>query len=382
MISLYFHIPFCYKKCNYCSFYIVPTSNLTNSVQLKQRYLENLKNQIDYQLSHFYSSKNVYTIYFWWWTPSEFWLKNIFDLMDYVANKFDLSNLEEFSFEINPLLDGSIKKTLDFVKNLYEKFWNATRISIGIQSLNNQLLQLANRDYDLKIIYELLENFPPVKVNLDFISFWLEDFFDKSYFEKFYHFVLKYKDLVDSYSIYTLELHPGSIFANSSELAAKVGFNNSIEDKILANFKKYKEIVEKYYPRYEISNFAKKGYESKHNLVYWLGKEYLGFGTSASGFVNKIRYTNSFGINDFIKWKFDFYEYKKLTQKELLEEKVFLWLRLTKGIKLTKEIEKVINMDKLNQLLKEWYFCLKEGRLALIEKGFDVYNYLMTEILF
>ena len=384
MISLYFHIPFCYKKCNYCSFYIFPTSKIKNIEEYKDKYLEALKADILYQLEKFKPSKNVYTIYFWWGTPSEFWISRIENLAYFLQKHFDFNNLQEVSFEINPLInENSIKDTISFVKKLKDIF-PKLRISIWIQSINNKLLKLTGRNYSFETINNLLENFPNVITNLDFISFWLESFFDKSYFEKFENFVKKYSPKVHSYSVYMLELFPGSIFENSDKLNKLVWFNDNIEDKIYENFKNYTKILQKNnYQRYEISNFSKPSYESKHNIVYWQLWSYLWFWTSASWFIkNKlIRYTNTYGIQNYINKKFSFYEFKKLSYKEFLQEKVFLWLRTTNWILLTKEIETILDISKLNRLIDENYIVKSNSHIKLTSKGFDVYNYIITEIL-
>jgi coproporphyrinogen III oxidase-like Fe-S oxidoreductase len=94
-----------------------------------------------------------------------------------------------------------------------------------------------------------------------------------------------------------------------------------------------------------------------------------------------IRYTNTYGIQNYLKKKFDFYEYKKLTWEEFLQEKVFLGLRTTRWVEITKEIESVLNMDKLEQFVKDGYLKLEGWSLAFTDKWFDVYNYVITEIL-
>jgi coproporphyrinogen III oxidase-like Fe-S oxidoreductase len=115
-----------------------------------------------------------------------------------------------------------IEDTIIFIKKLNKLFPGKTRISMGVQSLDDNLLRLANRNYDFETIQEVLKTFPDVGLNLDFISFGLEEFWDKEYFDKFEAFVNKFKEKVDSYSVYTLELYPGSIFADARKLAQKV----------------------------------------------------------------------------------------------------------------------------------------------------------------
>ena len=394
MISLYFHIPFCYKKCNYCNFYIIPTNNIPNIDEYKDLYLEALKNDINFQLERFnIQNAKVKTIYFWWWTPSELWINRLKDLINLLSKKFDLSNIEEFSFEINPLLSNNKPNdTLKFIDEISKLFYWKSRISIWIQSLNNELLAFSWRNYEIDTINYLLNNLKAnnIVINLDFISFWLEKFFDNNYFGVFDNFVKKYYDKIDSYSIYTLELYPWSIFWNNEKLKKLINFKWNIEKNILENFKKYLFILEKNkYLRYEISNFSKKNKYSKHNVVYWNMEPYLWFWVSASWYVSNnftnskfwIRYTNSFSIQKYLKNQFEFQEYKELEYVEYLQEKVFLWLRQTKWIKLTKEIKQVLNITKLNQLVNDGFLHYKNKAISFTKKWFDVYNYIVTEIL-
>ena len=411
MLSLYFHIPFCEKKCNYCSFFIIPTKDFWCWIEkLKDKYLENLKKEIIFQKEKFNLWKEkIFTIYFWGGTPSEFGLHRYYDLLDFISNQFDLSFVEEFSIELNPktgfqdrrnrvigfekqdvkinkleyqLKNNWILNTVNFIKEFKKNFNFPLRFSIWIQSLNNNILKKSNRNYTFEEIEKLLFLLKDVDVilNLDFISFWIEKYFDKDYFQKFDSFVKKYKKLIDSYSVYTLELFEGSIWFDGKNFDWID--KNYWENSIYENFEEYKNILYKYgYERYEISNFSKKWKESKHNQVYWQMKEYLWFGTSASGFVNNIRYTNSYNINNYNRWIFDYKEYKILTKKEYLEEKVFLWLRTKNWVKLTSDIKNILNFDKLLDFEKQCYLKIKDNILYMQEKWFSIYNYIVTDIL-
>jgi len=370
MYSLYFHIPFCIKKCNYCSFYIIPTENKDFS-NLKNKYFESLKIELLQRRNDLKNNK-IYTIYFWWWTPSELGLERVVALLNFIKKHFDLSNCQEVSFELNP---NPLKQTLDFIKilpNILDNF----RFSIWIQSLENDILKKSGRNYNFQLIENLMENIKENKnfrLNLDFISFWIEQDFSI-----FNNFLNKNKDKIDSLSIYTLELFPWSVWGSTYQ---------TNEDKILDNFEKYTDIVKKYnYKRYEISNFTKKWKESKHNQVYWEMKEYIGIWSSASGFYtlhnwNKIRYTNSYWIQNYIKWEFEYKEHKKLTKQEFLEEQIFLGLRTDKWIKLTNEIKKILNFEKINEFRELWYLTEKNNFLYFTDKWFNLYNYIITEIL-
>ena len=458
MLSLYFHIPFCERKCNYCNFFIVPEAGLQDRDRItgfrqdsriekveeislyediKQKYLNSLLSEVEFQKQKFWLWKEkVYTIYFWWGTPSEFETDKIVRILNKVNNEFDLSGLKEFSFELNPYL--SSWNLTNYIKSLYQivnQLNNETKVrfSIWIQSIDNEILKLANRNYTFLQIEKLLQDLKVLKnkyknlsFNLDFISFGLEN---SNYFKKFDNFVNKYENLIDSYSVYTLELYPWSIWYKK--------FNGS-DDKILDNFKKYLKILNKTnYLRYEISNFAKKWKESLHNKVYWELWEYLWLGISASWFVSLrpdenpdetrwgslrseedqkrseeilwglvwdqmivgenlesrktpfsfdslnpiIRYTNSFNFKNYLEWNFEFKEYKILSKKELIEEKVFLGLRTNSWIQIDEEIKQVLDLEKLKQLVNDWFLILKNNKLRLTSKWFDVYNYVLTEII-
>jgi len=465
---------------------------------MKDDYLLSLKNEIDFQKEKFWLWKEkIYTIYFGWWTPSEFWLERTFELLNYVKEKFDTSFLQEFSFELNPILGNDIEwwkvnYTLLFMERLnnfvLENFWIPARFSIWIQSLDDNLLEKSWRNYTFKQIEELLgrmrdnifwcwknniitDNWDKITdnsqallgtakgsnplwleqdnlwlynknqspksplvltspiINLDFISFGIENDLDKNYFQKFHNFVEKYFDVVDSYSIYTLELFDGSIWKNIYQ---------TNEDKILDNFQSYLNVLKKFkYERYEISNFAKKWKESKHNQVYWEMKPYLWFGTSASWLVklanlsnltdwekinnghscenrnlpntmeenrkfpgqarddiqldskssalnsqfSYIRYTNSYWIQNYLKWCYDYSEYKKLSEKEFLQEKVFLSLRTNKWLKLSDDVKSLLDMRKVNDFVQDKYLKIKDDILYMTDKGFSLYNYILTDIL-
>lgn len=366
MFSLYIHIPFCEKKCNYCSFYIIPAFDKVE--ELKNKYLEALKEEIIQKKSLLKDNK-IYTIYFWWWTPSEFWIQRTKDLLHFIKEQFDTSNLEEFSFELNP---NPLKQTLNFINELKDIFWlRKTRFSIWIQSLEDEVLEKANRNYDYKLIEKFLDSIKDkdFKLNLDFISFGIE-----KNIEKFDDFLSKYEYKIDSLSIYTLELFPWSVWKTNYKVN---------EEKILENFQKYLDIVKKHnFHRYEISNFAKSfETESKHNKVYWEMKDYLWIWVSASWFIQNMRYTNSYWIQNYIQKKFEYKEKQVLSKDDLMIEKIFLSLRTNKWLILDENIKKYLNLEKLENFIKEGYIRKENTKIFLEDKWFLVYNYLITEIL-
>jgi len=353
---------------------------------MKNKYLESIKKE----LLEKKTDDDIYTIYFWWWTPSEFELKRFLELFIFLKNNFKLNKLEELSIELNPKLssDSFLKDILEFIEQITTFFSkninNKTKIrfSIWIQSLNNKILKLSNRNYDfeyietfIKAITNIKNKYTQLSFNLDFISFWLEQTKD---FEQFEIFVKENSKTIDSYSIYTLELFEGSIWKDKFKVDDK---------KILENFKSYYEIIKKYnYERYEISNFSKKWKESLHNLVYWELKNYIWIWTSASWFIKDknqkaIRYTNTYSIQKYTEWKFEYYEKEILDKNNLIVEKIFLGLRTYKWLKLNKKILKKIDKKKLEEYINLGYIKRNWNNIKLTDKWFDIYNFIITDIL-
>ncbi len=364
MFSLYIHIPFCEKKCNYCSFYVIP--DFKGVEVMKDRYLQALKQEI-IQKKSLLNDDSLYTIYIWWWTPSEFWIQRTIELLNFIKKQFDIENLEEVSFELNP---NPLEQSLEFIKTLKNVLPNF-RFSIWIQSIEDEVLKKSGRNYDYKLIEQFLDNLDKenYKINLDFIAFGIE-----KNMKLFDAFLGKYKEKIDSLSIYTLELFPWSIWKSSYKVD---------NESILESFKSYLDIVKKHnFKRYEISNFAKdEDKESKHNKVYWSWKDYLWIWTSASSFIKNTRYTNSFWIQKYIQKIYEYTEENKLSKEDLYIEKVFLSLRTNKWLILGKNIEKYLNISKLENFIKEWYIEKNNNKIYLTDKWFLVYNYLITEIL-
>lgn len=364
MFSLYIHIPFCEKKCNYCSFYVIP--NFKGVDVIKDKYLQALKHEI-IQKKSLLNDNKLYTIYIGWWTPSEFWIKRIKELLEFIKEQFDITKLEEVSFELNP---NPLEKSIKFIDNLKNTLPNF-RFSIWIQSLENEVLKKSGRNYDYKLIEQFLDSLDKkdYKINLDFIAFGIE-----KNIKLFDNFLDKYKNKIDSLSIYTLELFPWSIWKT----------NYKVDDEaILKSFKSYLKIIKKHnFKRYEISNFAKdEDKESKHNKVYWSLKDYLWIWTSASSFIKNTRYTNSFSIQKYIKKIYEYTEEKKISKDDLYIEKIFLSLRTNKWLFLKKNMEKYLDKTKLKTFIEYGYIKKENNKIYLTDKWFLVYNYLITEIL-
>lgn len=332
---------------------------------MKDAYLKSLKKELILK-KNLVSSKSIYSIYFWWWTPCELSLERTLDLLDFIAKNFDLSKCEEISFELNP---NPLNQSLDFINSL-SKLYSNFRFSVWIQSLENNILKSSWRNYDYDFICKFMDSIwtKDFSLNLDFISFWTE-----KNFSLFSGFIWKYTDKIDSVSVYTLELFDWSVRKEKYKTQ---------EDEILKNFERYVDTLEKHdFERYEISNFSKKWKHSKHNEVYWQMWEYLWIWVSASSFLDWKRYTNAPAIAKYNKWIFEYSEEKKLNKDDMLIEKIFLKLRTSEWLVLNKETIKYLDCRKIEEFVLWGHLKKTNNRLFFTKKWFFLYNHIITEIL-
>ena len=275
--SLYIHIPFCNKICSYCSF-----SKMLYFPKIARKYICNLIVDLKKVKQNFNKFK---TIYIGGGTPSSLSISLLENLLKYTSNLL-LKN-GEFTFEAN--LDSLTEEKLKILKK-----YGVNRLSIGIETSSNKYLSLMNREYDfdinkkMELVKKYFTNF-----NLDLIYGLPNETLLEV--KKDLEFILNFKP--KHISIYALEVNPNSKFYIDGIKEEK--------DEILR--KQYDFVVnflkKNGYNRYEVSNFALKGYKSKHNINYRKDNEYVAIGTSSSGFIDNIRYVNSSSISDYIKGK-------------------------------------------------------------------------------
>jgi oxygen-independent coproporphyrinogen-3 oxidase len=284
MISIYFHIPFCQSKCKYCSFTSFP---IWENWDYVKDYIDSLYDEIECY-SKLLGKQSLKTLYFWWWTPNLLWGDVIISLIEKVETCFDLTDLWELSFEFNPYPEESI---YDIIKKIQSKYWKKyprIRFSFGVQSFDNEVLQLSWRKTLFLWLVDFLRWLQPLKqdntvFNFDFIAFWK---WNKS--KKWNSYLWSpaaldfFKDFVnslfaDSFSLYTLELLWNQIW-KTKETDKLISWSYFwTDDEIYEEFSFLKDIIENaWYSRYEISNFSLAGKSSIHNRVYWEMWDYLG----------------------------------------------------------------------------------------------------------
>ncbi|MCF7858861.1 MAG: radical SAM family heme chaperone HemW [Candidatus Cloacimonetes bacterium] len=360
---VYVHIPFCLKKCNYCSFFSEPFTK-----ESVNKYVEYLLKEIKLFDKNF--SIKPKTIYFGGGTPS---LLSIEHIKKIIA-QFDLKAATEITLECNP---ASI--TADFVKELSSSKVN--RISLGAQSFQEKELELLSRSHkvdDITNSFKLFRESGFNNISLDLI------------------YGLPYQTKNDlTYSLYkTIDLNPEHISTYCLSLDKKVllyDLKNKISsDEKIAEF--YYLIREKLvlngFDHYEISNFAKKDYYSNHNYCYWDDSRYLGLGASAAGYIGNIRYQNASKLteyyNDICKNKI-MPNQINLSKEDHEKEYIFLGLRKSEGLDLTK-FNKIFKIDFLKkyQIIIQKYKNLLEINDKSIKLKIEAYfisNELFSEFM-
>jgi oxygen-independent coproporphyrinogen-3 oxidase len=356
MKSIYIHIPFCDTICNYCDF-----CKFIKNDDWINKYLIALDKEITLK----YNGEKIETLYIGGGTPSSLNINELNKLFG-IIKKINKDKNIEFTFECNI-------ENIDYdkLKLLYENGVN--RLSIGVQTFNDKYLNYLNRNHTKDDVFNKINIAKSIgfkNINIDLIYALPKE----SLKELEYDIDLFLKLDINHISTYSLMIEPNTKLYIDKE--------NGIDEDL--DYEMYKLICKKLksnnYNHYEISNFAKEGYESKHNLTYWSNDEYYGFGLGASGYIDNIRYDNTRNLNKYLSGEF-ILDSNKLSDKEKLENEFILGLRKIRGInkeefklKYNREIKDIEVVCKL----------LKENRLLEDEKNIYInpkYIYVSNDIL-
>ncbi|MDZ7672083.1 MAG: radical SAM family heme chaperone HemW [Halanaerobiales bacterium] len=372
--GLYIHIPFCRKKCSYCDFYSI---NYKND-NLKE-YLKYLIKEIQLY-SKVLDNKEVKTIYIGGGTPSLLSPNEIDYLLKQIDKYFDIENNIEITMESNP-------DSLNEKKVIEYKQAGINRISVGIQSFINEELNILGRVHDSKKAINIIEILQKhiSNYNIDLIFALPGQKFDDFKFNV--NKVLEYNP--PHISLYNLQIEEGTLLYKQYQSGNIIPVSEELDYKMYNNAI---EVLENAgYNHYEISNFAKENYKSKHNLVYWNYRPYLGLGPSAHGFNGKNRYYNSNSLKDYIeqlkKDKLPIDSIINLTEDELISERMIMGLRLLDGIN-KNDFENRFNRS-IKSIYKNVIFNLKRQNLLaedkekiyLTKKGLNLGNKVFLEFL-
>ena len=373
-LGIYIHIPFCRSKCQYCDFYSIGGSRDRRMVD---NYLQALAVHFK-ETGALATDYVVDTVYFGGGTPSFFGADNLRRIFAELQHRFRVDKDAEITFEANP---DSVSESL--LKKLRAEGFN--RMSLGVQSDRDDVLQKLGRPHNYeqaRSAVELARACGFDNISLD-LMYGLPNQTAPQWEQTLLH-VLQLKP--EHMSCYGLKVEEGTPLWEYREAA------NLPSDEVQADmYLKTVEILEQAgYRQYEISNFAQPGYESRHNLKYWLGEPYIGFGpAAASDFAGK-RYTNNADIENYIRGvlKQDvpiLSECDTIPARERAGEYVMLRLRTTRGIS-PEEYEKNYLMpfapllEVIEPLAEKGLFVQEAGRWVLTPTGFLVSNQIIGRL--
>ncbi len=341
--AIYIHIPFCKNICSYCDF-----CKMYYNKNLVNKYLSELEAEI----KNNYHKDKIKTIYIGGGSPSSLDINELNKLFN-IISLFDTSNLKEFTFEMN-ICDIEENKLLLLKNN------KVNRVSIGIETINNKFLSLIERCQDSTEVYDkvMLTKKYFDNINVDFMYGFPNETIDDLKKD-----LLFFQELnVNHISIYSLILEEHTkLFINKTK---------PLDEDIESNMYYYiiDFLKKRGYVHYEISNFAKEGFRSRHNLTYWNNDRYYGFGLGASGYIDNIRYTNTRSINNYLKGIYVL-EKEEISKRLDMENEMILGLRKIKGVNkkhfYDKYHLKLEEIFPINELKKKNLLIEKDGNLFI-----------------
>ena len=385
-LELYFHIPFCARKCYYCDFLSAPADESTIKKYMEALLAETVGSALSYAEEY-----TVYSIFIGGGTPSVVSVSCIEDLLDAVKGRYRLARDAEVTIEVNP---GTVSGQ---ALSRYREA-GINRLSIGLQSADNRELAAIGRIHTWE---QFLDTYAEARkagfrnINVDLMSALPGQTLSRyrSTLEK----VLSLEPAPEHISAYSLILEEGTYLYDLYE-KGKLEIPDEDTDRLM--YQETKELLARRgYWRYEISNYAKEGYECRHNCGYWTRENYAGFGLGASSLVENVRFKNGTDLQAYLANPSGCREdIQQLSREEQMEEFMFLGLRMTRGVDgdrfrrlfgcgMEEVYGEVIRKNIRDGLLRVYPDSeSREGHaawrhLSLTEKGLDVSNYVMAQFL-
>lgn len=367
--GLYVHIPFCLKKCNYCDF--CSFSNL--SEKEKSDYVNSLISEI----SGYKREEKIKadTVFFGGGTPSLLSVSDFEKITDALRESFDIDINSEFTLELNP-------KTVTREKLKAFIACGVNRISIGLQSIHENEQKMLGRIHnysDFEEAYFMAREAGIKNISVD-LMYGIPLQTKNSFGETLKKVISLSPEHISAYG---LIIEEGTPFFEEHE-----SLNLPSEDEECDMYDLAREtLVQNGYRHYEISNYAKPGYESKHNLKYWKDKEYIGFGVSAYSYFEGARFGNTKSLADYISEPKVKINREVISKKDEAYEYAMLALRLSDGISLHEYKEKFGESflsgreEKIRRFSEFGLLLLTDEKLCLSEKGFYLSNNVISELL-
>ena len=357
-MSIYIHIPFCNSICTYCDFC---------KIFYNKKYINDYLNNLEQEIKVRYKSEIVNTIFIGGGTPSSLDDEELIRLMN-IIEIFKLNDNYEFTVECN--IESITENKLKIMKK-----YGVNRISIGVESFDNSIIKLLGRNHTKKDVYNKMGIVKRYfsNINIDLIYAAYDDInILKSDIDCFLKLDIPH---ISTYSL---------IIEDNTMLKIN-GMKNIDEDIDYEMYKYIEDALEKNdYIHYEISNYAKNGYQSKHNLVYWNNEEYYGFGLSSTSYINNERITNTKNLRKYLNGEYldtSVYEDKDIR----MENEIMLGLRKLDGIDLDRfkekfnvSLEDIYNIDNL---VRNGYFIRDNNCIKIDKKYMYISNEIIVRIL-
>lgn len=357
-MSIYIHIPFCNSICTYCDFC---------KIFYNKKYINDYLNNLEQEIKVRYKSEIVNTIFIGGGTPSSLDDEELIRLMN-IIEIFKLNDNYEFTVECN--IESITENKLKIMKK-----YGVNRISIGVESFDNSIIKLLGRNHTKKDVYNKMEIVKRYfsNINIDLIYAAYDDInILKSDIDCFLKLDIPH---ISTYSL---------IIEDNTMLKIN-GMKNIDEDIDYEMYKYIEDALEKNnYIHYEISNYAKNGYQSKHNLVYWNNEEYYGFGLSSTSYINNERITNTKNLRKYLNGEYldtSVYEDKDIR----MENEIMLGLRKLDGIDLDRfkdkfnvSLEDIYNIDNL---ISDGYLVKEDNYIKINKKYMYISNEIIVRIL-
>ena len=354
-MSIYIHIPFCKTICSYCDFC---------KFYYNEKWVDNYLIALKKEIKSKYKNEPINTIYIGGGTPTSLNIKQLEKLLKLTK----LFNFEKIEFTVETNADLS----LDKVKLL--KQYGVNRISIGVQTVNPKHLKFLNRNHTKEEVINLVNLLKQYDFNVNVDLMYGMPNQTLKELEEDLDFILSLD--VNHISAYSLIIEPHT----------KIYIDNVTNIDEDLDYQMYQLINKKLknYVHYEISNFAKEGYYSKHNLVYWNNLEYYGFGIGASGYIDGVRYDNTRSYQNYLNGNYLF-ESHKLSKKEKIENEFILGFRKLEGINILEFKAKydmnVLDIGIVKKLLKEGKLSVDNGYLKINPKYIYISNTILVNFI-
>ncbi|MGN0142254.1 MAG: radical SAM family heme chaperone HemW [Roseburia sp.] len=403
-MELYVHIPFCVKKCNYCDFLSFSADEDT-----QRAYVQALLRELEFY-GNKYGDRPVPTVYIGGGTPS--WLREeyIEAVMEQIHRSFSLTGDAEVSIECNP---GTVT---DHKFSVYRRC-GINRISIGLQSANNEELKLLGRIHTYEQFlktYDLARRNGFDNINIDLMNS-LPGQTVEAYYESLQQVIRLRPEHISAYS---LIIEKGTPFYENYRfdvVRQEAGMKTEMlpsEEEVCQMLKlTRKALTTMGYEHYEVSNFARPGYACRHNIGYWKRVDYLGAGLGAASLLDNVRYSNTRELYEYLSgtqqlregiWENELPDGSReelfatnlhcsaenISRNARMEEFMFLGLRMIRGIS-RQEFQdafgipiEAVYQEPMDRLRQQGLLEKREGRVYLTERGQDLGNYALSQFLF